>query len=441
MASSDVDAMTKVGRGNPVTDMMRQYWIPAGQSSELEAGGAPVRVLLLGERLLAFREPNGKVGIIDHMCPHRGASLFFGRNEDGGMRCAYHGWKFDREGNCVDIPNLPASRPCPKIQTTAYRVEEANGMFWVYMGDREVPPPLPIFAHHEVQGVFMSRECNWLQSLEGDIDTSHVGFLHMGGMELADLPEDHPSRIRLIERAPEFEVVRTPWGNMSGAYRDCGDEGKFWGLAHYLFPFWTITANDMPLGPPWIARAWVPMDDTHTMTITIVDPNWQLPPGLPDRDGNIIPGTSFDFGTPVPNSTDWYGRWRIAENQHNDYNMDRRLQKISNLVGIECIVPQDQAITESQGPIQDRSKEHLISSDEMIVRTRRLIQSTAKDWAEKTVVPPGVDNPESFYGARGGVLPAESKDDFFGVFTAASERTATFKSAYEKAEKAVEPVA
>jgi nitrite reductase/ring-hydroxylating ferredoxin subunit len=412
--------------------MMRQYWIPAGKSTELKAGGAPVRLLLLGEKLLAFREPNGKVGVIDHVCPHRGASLFYGRNEEGGMRCAYHGWKFDGQGKCVDMPNVPAGRPRPKITTPAYRAAEGNGIFWVYMGEREVPPPLPIFAHHDLDAVFILRECNWLQALEGDIDTSHVGFLHMGAMQLEDLPKGHPSRIRLLERAPEFEVVPTAWGHMSGAYRDCGASGRFWGLAHFLFPFWTITANDMPLGPPWLARAWVPVDDTHTMLITMLDKNWALPPGLSDKNGNVVPGTSFSWGTPVPNSTDWLGRWRIVENVANDHLMSREIQQISAFVGVEGITPQDQAITESQGPIQDRSREHLVPSDEMIVRTRRLLQTTAEKLVENGVVPPGVDNPWVYYGARGGVMPTDSKEDFVANFTRAAQKTATFKQAYDE---------
>jgi phthalate 4,5-dioxygenase len=432
MANFNVEHLIKVGPGSLTSKLMRQYWIPAGKSSELVAGGSPVRLMLLGEKLIAFREPSGKVGVVDHVCPHRGASLFYGRNEEGGIRCAYHGWKFDSTGACTEFPNVPAAYPRPKVKTTAYKSAEANGMFWVYMGDREVPPPLPIFAHHDLDSVFTLRECNWLQGLEGDIDTSHVGFLHMGAMETEDLPLGHPSRIRMIDRAPEFDVAQMPWGLMSGAYRDCGQEGRFWGLSNFLFPFWTITANDNPLGPPWFARAWVPVDDTHVMVITMLDKNLPFPAGLYNKQGEVIAGTGFSWGTPVPNSTDWLGRWRVAETVANDHMMRRELQYASTLVGVDGIVPQDQAITESQGAIQDRSLEHLVPSDAMIVRTRRLIQSTAEQWVEQAIVPPGVDNPQDYYGARGGVMPTDSRDDFVAKFTRASERTATFKQAYGK---------
>jgi phthalate 4,5-dioxygenase len=432
MASLNVDLLTPVGPGSLTSNLMRQYWIPAGKSSELVAGGAPVRMMLLGEKLIAYREPSGKVGVMDPVCPHRGASLFYGRNEDGGIRCAYHGWKFDIRGTCTEFPNVPAAYPRPKVKTTAYKAAEANGMFWVYMGEREVPPPLPIFAHHDLDSVMTLRECNWLQGLEGDIDTSHVGFLHMGAMETEDLPLGHPSRVRMIDRAPEFDVAQMPWGLMSGAYRDCGEEGRFWGLSNFMFPFWTITANDNPLGPPWFARAWVPLDDTNVMVITMLDKNLPFPAGLYNKQGEVIPGTAFSWGTLIPNTTDWLGRWRVAENVANDHNMRRELQFASTLVGVDGIVPQDQAITESQGPIQDRSLEHLVPSDAMIVRTRRLLQNTAEQWVEQGIVPPGVDNPQDYYGARGGVMPTDSRDDFVAKFNRASEKTATFKRAYDE---------
>ena len=433
MSAFNVNLLTPTGPGSLASSLIREYWIPAGKSSELVAGGAPVRIQILQEKLLAFREPSGKLGIVDHMCAHRGASLFYGRNEDGGLRCAYHGWKFNASGECTDLPNVPAGRARPKIKITAYQIVEANEIFWVYMGKREVPPPLPIFAYHNLYANFTLRECNWLQGLEGDIDTSHVGFLHMGGMELDDLPEGHPSRIRMLDRAPEFDVVQTPWGNMSGAYRDCGDVGRFWGLSHYLYPFWTITANDRELAPPWFGRAWVPVDDTHVMVVTMLEKDWAFPPGLSDRDGNLIKGTAFSFGTPIPNTTDWLGRWRIEENPRNDHLIDRELQHISTLVGVDGIVEQDQAITESQGPIQDRTKEHLVPSDMMIVRTRCLLQTTAEKWIEEGVVPPGIDNPESFYPARGGIMKADTREEFMDTFNRESGRTSNFERLAETA--------
>src|SRR5215468_10720231 len=136
--------LTRVGPGTVMGELMRQYWIPAAMSSELKRDGAPLRLMLLGEKLIAFRDSAGRVGVMDHRCPHRCASLFLGRNEAGGLRCVYHGWKFDAEGNCVDMPSVPVDRDFKdKVRAKAYRVAERNGLIWVYMGDRATAPPLP----------------------------------------------------------------------------------------------------------------------------------------------------------------------------------------------------------------------------------------------------------------------------------------------------------
>ena len=430
MAAFDVNEMTRVGPGTPASKFLREYWIPAAKSSELVAGGDPLRLLLLGEKLIAFRDAAGEIGVMDHLCPHRAASLFYGRNEEGGIRCAYHGWKFDRSGACVDIPNLAAGRGRPNIRTNAYKAAEGAGIIWVYMGPRVDPPPLPIFAKHDVQSYFVMRKCNWLQALEGDTDTSHVNFLHLGSVEAEDLPDGHPSQMRLSNRAPEFDVAETDWGVMSGAYRDLGEGQGYWGVAHYLFPFWAITATDMKFSYPWIARAWVPMDDEHVMTITLLDQAITLGTDLYRKDGTATQA-SFGFGTPLPNTTDWHGRWRVEESIENDHLIDREAQRTISFTGIEGILMQDQAITESMGPIVDRSREHLIASDAMIVRVRRRLQRAAQELVEQGIVPPGVDNPGAYYGARGGILMSEGNRNFAEFYHQEAERTATFDKAYD----------
>ena len=187
MNRKDSQDLTRVGPGTVMGELMRQYWIPAAMASEVEADGAPIRLMLLGEKLIAFRDTSGRVGVMDHRCPHRCASLFLGRNEENGIRCVYHGWKYDTQGNCVDVPNLPGdSEFKDRITAKAYRTVERNGLIWVYMGQRQsAPPPLPeieatLLPESEVNITFAQRECNWLQALEGEIDTSHFGFLHAG---------------------------------------------------------------------------------------------------------------------------------------------------------------------------------------------------------------------------------------------------------------------
>src|ERR1044071_9827710 len=189
----DNKILCRVGPGSYVGEMMREYWIPALTSDELPLpDGAPVRLRLLGENLIAFRTTSGAVGIIQNACPHRGASMFFGRNEEEGLRCVYHGWKFDVTGACVDMPSEPAeSNFKNKVRTRAYPSIERNGVIWTYMGQRDVPPPLPDLEVNIVEGRAtrankVLRECNWMQSLEGDIDTGHLSFLHLGSVK----PED-----------------------------------------------------------------------------------------------------------------------------------------------------------------------------------------------------------------------------------------------------------
>ena len=193
MHKKDSEDLVRVGPGTAMGELMRHYWLPAAMSSELERDGAPMRLMLLGEKLIAFRDSAGRVGVMDHRCPHRCASLFLGRNEEGGIRCVYHGWKFDVDGNCLDMPNVPPHQDFKdKVKAKAYKAAERNGLVWVYMGERAEAPPLPeieatLLPESEVQITFVQRECNWLQALEGDIDTSHFGFLHVGSVEPSDV--------------------------------------------------------------------------------------------------------------------------------------------------------------------------------------------------------------------------------------------------------------
>src|SRR6202012_459255 len=187
--AAENEFLSRIGPGAPMGALLRQYWVPACLSSELVADGDPLRLMLLGERLVAFRDSAGQIGVFDQRCPHRCASLFFGRNEEGGLRCVYHGWKFDVEGNCTDMPNVPPAQDFKhRIKAKAYKVVERAGFVWTYMGKRAEPPELPaleVLNLPEDQRVTRvhQRECNWFQSLEGDIDPSHFGFLHIGGLK------------------------------------------------------------------------------------------------------------------------------------------------------------------------------------------------------------------------------------------------------------------
>jgi len=375
----DRDDLLLVGTGTPMGEMMRQYWIPAVMSSELQRDGAPLRLMLLGEKLIAFRDSSGRVGVMDHRCPHRCASLFLGRNEENGIRCVYHGWKYDAEGNCVDMPNAPPHQDFKdKVKAKAYKVEERNGLVWVYMGARKETPPLPaieaaLMPEGELQINLVQRECNWLQALEGDIDTSHFGFLHTGTMYCA--------------------------------YRPAEPGQTYWRFANFLFPFWTQT----PQGPfdRVNTRAWVPMDDTHTMFVSL---SWRGSPTSmrPLRNGQMVPGSRLGFDY-LPNTTDWHGRWRLTQNPSNDWMIDRVSQKNESFTGIASIHGQDQAVTESMGPITDHEFENLGPSDIMIARTRRRLLRAARSFAKDGKVPPGVDEPGIYTQVRSGDFVTDAK--------------------------------
>ena len=399
------ETLSRVGRGTPMGELMRQYWIPACMSSELVADGPPLRVLLLGEKLIAFRDSAGRVGMFDHRCPHRCASLYFGRNEENGLRCVYHGWKFDTEGNCLDMPNLPSpQRFSAKVKATAYKVAERNGLVWTYLGPRAEPPPLPLLEpvmvpSAETRIILMQRECNWLQALEGDVDTSHFGFLHGGRVDPTDVDPASPSRFAYLDRAPEYHVKDTEWGTMYAAYRDADPGEVYYRLAHFVFPFWTLIP-DGPLREYILGEAWVPMDDTHTMMVQVAW-NRTRPSARTLKDGAPVPGLSPNW-TFLPNTNDWFGRWRHVGNRANDYLLDREAQRSLSYTGLEGVALQDQAITESMGEIVDRTLEHLAPSDLMITRTRRRMLLAARAFAKNGAPPPGADNPEIHRRVRSG---------------------------------------
>jgi nitrite reductase/ring-hydroxylating ferredoxin subunit len=387
--------------------LMREYWIPVLQSEDLAtADGDPLRVRLLGEDLIAFRDTSGKVGLLAHNCPHRGASLFFARNEEGGLRCVYHGWKFDTSGACVDMPNEPAESDFrTRVTAVAYPCVERNGIVWTYLGPRATRPPLPelgwalVPAEHR-QSLRYARACNWLQALEGDIDSSHVNYLHRSFSQQpgAGLPnvfartEEDRRNFALLRGhgTPKLQVLDTDVGVTYGAMRPADSDNEFWRITQFLLPFYTSIPGTTSMGS---AKAWVPLDDEHTM---IWEPSWSLTgSALPEEDrggrAGRVPKSGYKPATTQPQS-----RWVFAENAGNDYGIDRQRQKTVNYTGMDDSNPlQDGAIQETMGAILDRTIEHLGSADAMIIRVRRRLLETVGAHAEGTV-PPGVNQPQAY---------------------------------------------
>ena len=381
----DGEELTRVGPGTVMGALMRCYWMPALMSSELVAEGPPVRLMLLGERLIAFRDSEGRVGVMDHRCPHRCASLFLGRNEEGGLRCIYHGWKFDVEGNCLDMPSVPPPDFKQKVKAKAYRVIERAGIVWVHMGTQAEAPPLPAFEildvpEDEIRVSFIQRECNYLQALEGEIDTSHFGFLHAGHVDADELADDEPLRYTVTDRAPRYHLREAPWGTQYAGYRPASGGGTYWRFGNFLFPFWTQVPNG-EFNSHMHARAWVPLDDTHTMFVFIFWKRGVSAMSLPQpayKDGTPIGGTGRG-NRMLPNTSDWLGRFRMEANAGNDWKIDRTAQASGTIYsGIDGVHLQDQAITESMGPVTDHGFENLGPSDIMVARTRRRLLRAAR---------------------------------------------------------------
>jgi phenylpropionate dioxygenase-like ring-hydroxylating dioxygenase large terminal subunit len=415
--------LTRTGPGTPMGELMRLYWMPALKSSELERDGAPVRFMLLGEKLIAFRDTSGKVGVFDHRCPHRCASLFLGRNEEGGLRCLYHGWKFDTSGQCIDMPSVPPHQDFKhKVHARAYQAVERAGVVWVYMGAREAPP-LPSFQildapEDEINVGMIQRDCNYLQAIEGEIDTAHFGYLHGGHADVSRLDESEPFYFTVTNRAPEFHVTDAPWGTQYAGYRSAGQGRTYWRFSNFLFPFWTQAPNG-EFDSHAHARAWVPIDDNNCMYVFLW---WKRA-----RAANSLPQPAYIDGTPIggtgrgnkllPNTTGWMGRWRMADNEANDWGMDREAQRTNQIYsGIDGIHLQDQAITESMGPIVDHTLEHLGPSDQMITRTRRRLLMAARALRDLGTVPPGVEDGSVYHGARSGYFVSDDQRQWQEVY-------------------------
>ena len=256
MLSREENALlTRIGPGTPMGEVMRRYWIPALLAREIpEPDGPPVRVRLLGEDLVAFRDSEGKIGLLDEFCPHRRASLFFGRNEECGLRCVYHGWKFAVDGSCVDQMNEPEENQFKhKVRLTAYPTCELGGLVWAYMGPAEKIPPLPKFAwtqapetHRHVSKVI--QECNWLQGLEGGLDTSHAPILHRLLKDDAGRGGIKPSNPYVRAGAPRLVVDITDYGYQYTGIRRLGDAEMHARTYHFILPFHQIRAASNQVG-------------------------------------------------------------------------------------------------------------------------------------------------------------------------------------------------
>lgn len=379
--------VTRSGPATALGDLFRRYWIPALLASELpENECPPVRVKLLSERLIAFRDTSGRMGLIDEFCAHRGVSLWFGRNEHDGLRCPYHGWKYDVTGQCIDVPSEPEqSGFCEKIRLKGYPLVERGGILWAYMGPTEKQPPLPEFewnclpaSHRYVSKRW--QECNYLQAMEGGIDSSHVSFLHSGDLHSDPLHKGTKGAQYQQDKRPKFEVVESSGGLYIGARRNAEEGHYYWRITQFIMPWFTMVP---PYGDNALnAHAFVPIDDEncHTWTFT-----YHPTRPLSEHELEVMRGGGGIHVEMIP------GTFRPIINKDNDYRMDRAAQKEGRYYsGVRGIAMQDASVQESMGPVQDRSKENLVSTDNAIIMARHLLRHAAQGLA-KGQEPRGTD--------------------------------------------------
>ncbi|MEA2639966.1 MAG: phthalate 4,5-dioxygenase [Chloroflexota bacterium] len=395
MLREENELLTHVGPGTPLGELYRRFWVPALLAEELpERDGPPVRTRILGEDLVGFRDTGGQVGFVARNCPHRGASLFFGRNEEDGLRCVYHGWKFDVTGQCVDMPNEPAeSNFKTKIRATSYPARERGGVIWIYMGPQERIPELPELEWARVpadqRDVWrVTNEANWLQMIEGDLDTCHSMFLHSAVDPSALLLTSRRFE-QTSDRAPRISLKQTDWGfAYAGRYAALGGRHN-WRVTQWLMPCYTLIANR---AWPVVGRAVVPADDEHCHFFTIRYSG----EGPLDRDRLPNRGAERTVYTmPDGSLIDTY---RPLANRSNDYLLDRERQRIKNYTGMFRIFDEDRAMTESMGPIVDRTQEHLGTSDLAVIGLRRRLLSMMKELQQG--VEPAAPHDGSVYHVR-----------------------------------------
>jgi len=413
LSAADNELLTRTGPGTVMGRLLRCYWLPVLMASELpEPDGEPVRVRIMNEDLLAFRDTRGRVGLVDAYCAHRGAPVFFGRNEECGLRCVYHGWKYDVDGRCVEMPNEPPDSTFKdRVRLTAYPTVERGGLVWAYLGPPDERPALPGLELLELPDSHLHVdkhhvESNFMQALEGDHDSSHASILH-STLENSITDEWLAARSRfnrahMADKAPRLFIVDTDYGLMTGARRNAGDGLFLWRIVSWLRPCFSLIAVEP--GNPITLNIRIPIDDENSWFFRI-----QYHPTRPltESERSALASSS------TLNSQHIAGTFRSVENLDNDYLIDRELQRRSTYSGIRSIPAQDRAVTERMAPepghpgIVDRTRERLSSADATIIRIRRSLLRAARD-LDNGIAPAELATPASYWvRAPALVLPDE----------------------------------
>ena len=373
LSHEENELLCRIGPGTPMGDLMRRFWMPALVADELQKDGKPVRIRLLGEDLVAFMDSEGRIGLLDEHCPHRGTSLALGVNGECGLRCLFHGWKFDVTGQCLDTPAEPENSKLAKaMRTNAYPTRVAGGMVWTYMGPKDREPAFPHFPWFDLpptncQAFRVIYECNYAQALEGAVDSSHAGILHKESAWDQPAKWPHEKDLR-----PKIEVEFTRYGMRYCAVRNAGDGLKNGRMTQVPMPFYTFIPPDGPKAPAFrrnrrLVNVFVPRDDYTTWHVQFfydttheIDRAHRLAEANTPHDENFFKSNGKSV---------WY-------------HQDREMMRTGNMSGISGIALQDHAVSETMGKLVDRTREHLGRSDMAVVAFRRMMLKAVRRMME-----------------------------------------------------------
>lgn len=372
LSREDNDLLTRVENGAPMGALIKQhYWIPAAPSIKLEAGGAPLRIRLLGLDLVAFRNTLGEVGVLDERCPHRKASLALARNDDDGLRCIYHGWKLNVRGAVVEAPNHAGDQQafCKHVRVNQYQAVDRGGIVWVWLGTGDTPPAFPELPFIDLpanQRSVTSAEVptNWVQGVEASMDSSHVSFLHESTTQLTAGPGNQRQNMNKA-KAPKLDFEMLAYGYRYAALRQLPDGGIYARVNNFILPWYGVICPPDPAGPTTVFFS-TPVDDvTHRAWFVHYHPSRAL--------GMTVMSASPDVWNfpPLPPGT-------AAEN----WGQNRDIMKRGHFSGFpQHLGTEDFAMFISQGPIYDRTDEQLCAADGAVIRVRQLLIKAAKEFA------------------------------------------------------------
>ncbi len=378
LTAEENDLLTRIDGDAPMATLMRQHWVPVCLIEEVEEpDGKPLRVEAIGRTYVCFRDTDGRLGLLDELCPHRKASLVYGRNEECGLRCLYHGWKFDVDGNCVAMSSEPdESALHGKVKHRSYPVNECGGFVWAWLDSERDAPEFqpPAFAPTEDTPVSILKiriPANWAQITEGQIDSAHSSSLHSSDMKPARVKgasADSKSWYRpSTDKSPRMQTQTTPYGFRYAAIRkpikNAGTH-HYLRITEYIAPFTSLIPPNNNYN---VATVIVPIDDETSHFHFIA---WG---------GVACPSTEewrkFAFARP---GIDLDDKWRPTRTLDNDFLQDRQKMKLGNFSGIQGIPNQDIAMWVSMGGRVDRSSDLLGASDLAIVEFRRLMSDAAR---------------------------------------------------------------